>query len=150
VAPEVQAQADELFDSFDEIEEALKEKWESEARAPAKPAPIDEEADRARAERCRKMLSFARVLDEDRKALDALIGTGISAHDFGDEIKKAVEKRKNREAEEARTAAQKAAIVEEEVLEELMSLDDDIEEEDLEDMILADLDRLDKELNQGK
>lgn len=148
---EISAEAEELFDSIDELEKAVVEEKRQAKAVPAtqKPAKMDEQADKARVERCQKMLSFARILEEDKRQLERMIGTGISVHDFTEEIRKAVDKRKRKDEEAARTAEQKASIIEEEVLDELLSLEDEVgqDDEDIEDMILSDLDELSKDIS---
>ena len=114
---------------------------------PQEPAPpTTDELEKSRVERCEKMLSVAVVLPEDKEKLKLLIKNGISAQDFTEEVKKAVERRKKREKEKDVTADEKASILEDELVSELAELEDSLEDEgnenDLEDAILKEIEDL--------
>lgn len=139
---------DELLDSISDIEQELSKiqpaaapREKPEIKKAKKPTVLEGEAEKKRVERCNKMLSFADMSKEDKDQLSALIDTGISVHDFTQEVKEAVQKQKDRKAAEAKTADQKAAYLEDDLVAELSSLedelDDDIDEAALEDMILS-------------
>ena len=88
-----------------------------------------EQAENARVERCEKMLNAAFILFDDRDRLADLIITGISAKDFTDEVRAAVEKRKEHDF----TAEEKAEVLTDDLVGELAALDDIIDSDERED-----------------
>ncbi|MDO9538040.1 MAG: hypothetical protein Q7J68_06950 [Thermoplasmata archaeon] len=104
----------------------------------------DELAEELRVERCVKMLTAVVVLPDDKAKLREIIATGIAMHDFIEEVKMAIERRKRREAEKDVTADEKASILEDELVAELAELEDELDngEEDLEDQILKEIEDL--------
>jgi hypothetical protein len=105
-----------------------------------------EVAEQLRLDRCEKMLTAAVVLPDDKEKLKVLIAGGISAPDFTEEVKKAIERRKKKEQEKDVTADEKASILEDELVAELAELEGDLDdgakEEDLEDQILREIEDL--------
>jgi hypothetical protein len=125
IKPEMKKELDELDDFDLEFAKAEEEK---------------------RVQRCEKMLNAAVILPDDKQRLRALIPTGISLHDFTEELKFAVNKRKKKEEEKEVTSDEKASIIEDELIAELGELANDLEDNDedgtLEDAILKELDDL--------
>ncbi len=148
---------EELLDSFTEIEHELSKMQSTAASMPkpqvlkaSKPAPPqDTQAEKKRVDRCNKMLSFANMAENDKEQLRALIDTGISVHDFTENVKEAVERQKKKKAEEARAADQKTALREDDLVAELTSLGDelgnDVDEAALEDIDLSSAEKKKKE-----
>jgi len=125
----------ELLDSISDIEQELSkiqdtQKQKPEIKRAKKPLILDGEAERKRVERCNKMLSFADMSREDKEQLRVLIDTGISVHDFTEEVKDAVKKRKERKAAEAKKSEPRETPAEQEP-------DPDLGEADLEDLDLG-------------
>jgi len=148
---------EELLDSFTEIEQELSKMQSTAASKPkpqvlkaSKPAPPeDTQAEKKRIDRCNKMLSFANMAENDKEQLRVLIDTGISIHDFTENVKEAVEKQKKKKAEESRAADPSAALREDDLVAELTSLGDelgnDIDEAPLEDIDLSSAEKKKKE-----
>jgi hypothetical protein len=135
-----------------EVEEPLPEKKVQEILPPKgpeiTPASVKNQiADEIRrVERCEKMLSAIIVLPDDKQKLKNLIATGISLEKFTEEVKLAVARRKKKEEEKAVTAEEKASILEDELVAELVDLEDELQDDkkdkDLEDQILREIDEL--------
>jgi hypothetical protein len=90
------------------------------------------------------------MAENDKAQLRALISTGISVHDFTEKVKEAVERQKKKKAAEAKATDQKAALHEDDLVAELTSLgdeldDDEVDEAALEDIILTSVDKKKKE-----
>jgi hypothetical protein len=103
-------------------------------------------AEEMRMERCTKMLEHVLVLPDDKQRLLALIGSGISVGDFTDELEKAVNRRKKKEAEKHVTADEKASLLEDELISELAELEEEVGEdsEKLEEDILREIEDLER------
>jgi len=133
---------DEAVQQESEIEKKVS-KTEDKAMSDSMKNALAEEM---RIERCEKMLSVAVVLPDDKEHMKTLIAGGILAQDFTEEVKKAIDRRKKREQEKDVTAAEKASILEDELVAELTELGDDLDndrkEEDLEDQILKEIEDL--------
>jgi len=148
--PEMEPELEEELDELEDLDEALddiKEDVEEKMQPVEVPASVkDELAEQIRLERCEKMLTTAVMLPEDKEKLKALIPTGISAVDFTEEVKAAIERRKKREEEDDVTSDEKASILEDELVAELAELEDELEEDmdegDLEDQILKEIEDL--------
>ena len=146
--PEEELDEDMDIDALDELEDVLDDIAQEIDEGPSvvSESVKDELAEQIRTERCEKMLTMAVVLPDDKNKLGELISTGISAADFTEEIKKAIERRKKREEEEDVTADEKASILEDELVAELADLEDELEDgtegDDLEDQILKEIEDL--------
>ena len=103
-------------------------------------------AEEMRVERCKKMLGHVLVLPDDKQRLITLIGSGISIEGFTDELEKAVNRRKKKEAEMDVTADEKASLLEDELISELAELEVEAGEnsEKLEEDIIKDIEDLEK------
>jgi multidrug resistance efflux pump len=91
------------------------------------------------------MLAVASVLPDDRERLRLLIPSGINPHDFTEEVKNAIEKRKKKEAEKKLSADEKASLLEEELAAELAELENALEKKDdgeIEEKILKEIEDL--------
>jgi hypothetical protein len=99
-----------------------------------------------RVERCEKMLNAVIVLPDDKHKLKELIASGASLEKFTEEVKLAVARRKKKEEEKDVTAEEKASILEDELVAELVDLEDELldnkKDKDLEDQILREIDEL--------
>ncbi|MCK5309369.1 MAG: hypothetical protein KAJ64_01865 [Thermoplasmata archaeon] len=146
--PEEELDEDTEIDALDELEDVLDDITQEIEEAPMEvPTSVkDELAEQIRTERCEKMLTTAVMLPDDKEKLKELIPTGLSAADFTEEVKKAIERRKNREEEDDVTADEKASILEDELVAELADLEDELDEDmegdDLEDQILKEIEDL--------
>ena len=132
----------ELMKSLDDLVDDIKAVSE-------RPREISKEAEEKRVARCEKMLAVAKIMPEDKEKLRLLISTGISAGKFTEEMKKAIDRKKKKDEERALTAAEKAAILEEELVRELEDLEeefkpdnDELDDGDLEDQILKEIEDL--------
>jgi hypothetical protein len=112
---------------------------------PSPTAPEPSAADKQRIARCEKMLAVASVLPEDRERLRLLIPSGINPHDFTEEVKMAIEKKKKKDAEKKLSANEKAAMLEEELAAELAELENALDKKDddeMEEKILKEIEDL--------
>ncbi len=133
----------EVPDEFSEPVEELEEEEMPRAEVLTTAKVQERIAEEMRVERCTNILSAVVILPEDKARLKNLIPTGISAEDFTEEIKVAVQRRKKKEMAHDVTADEKAAILEDELVAELDNLDKDINKDsDLEEDILKELDDL--------
>ena len=137
---------EKLPEEYEELLDEIKEVAETKIRpkVPRKAPELDAEADRVT--RCEKMLAVAKVLPEDKEKLWLLIPTGISASKFTSEMKKAIERKKMKD-EEDYSSEEKAAILEEELVQELANLEEELDsdelgDEGLEDQILKEIEDL--------
>ena len=132
---------DSVFDELDDINDIEIEDIPAEPAIAPSSVKSHIAEDMKRAENCEKMLSAAVVLPDDKAHLRKLIDSGISFEEFASEVKAAVERRKKREQEKDISAAEKASILEDELVSELAALED-LDAKDLEDAILKELDDL--------
>jgi hypothetical protein len=158
---------DEFMEPLDEEDEVVEEEYEEtveeetleeeglgELEEPVEPvktgeaeSPTPEEtAEQQRVQRCEKMLITADILPDDKERLKLMIPTGISAGDFTNEIKEAIEKKKKKEEEKDFSSDEKASLLEEELAAELAELEEELgeeeEDDDLEERILQEIEDL--------
>ena len=134
---------DEFDDVLDDIAKEVDKKGPTEVSKSVK----NELAEQVRVERCEKILMAAPRLPEDKKKLKALVPTGISAAKFTKEIKAAIDRKKKHDKEKkAKTADEKASVLEDELVAELAELEDELEDgmdrSELEDQIFKELEDL--------
>lgn len=132
------------IEALDELDDLTVDDIEDKIESIEVPASVKKElAEQIRIERCEKMLTAAVILPGDKDKLKALIPTGMSAVDFTEEVKKAIERRKQREVDDNVTADEKASILEDELVVELAELEGALDEDDdLEDQILKEIEDL--------